>query len=76
MKKKYKFVRLPEEAYLGFSNKKSIIEGILKEEKIKKRFTMADTLRYFSQKKTFIYNDEISNFLNHKKNRRIRSSII
>jgi len=70
MTKKYKMVRIPAEAYENFLNKKNVIANILHEEKIKKRFTMADTLRYFSKKKIFVWNNEILDFLNNKKNKR------
>jgi len=76
MRRRYKSVRVPIEAYENFGNKKNIIEQILKEEKIYKKFTLADTMRYLSQKKLFIYNDEVVNFLKNKKNRGESSRII
>lgn len=76
MTKKYKMVRFPIDAYNGFNDKKNVIEGILKEEKVKKKLTYADTLRFFSQKKNFIYNDEIINFLRAKKKINFRNRIL
>lgn len=74
--KKYKSVRVPIEAYEGFGMKKNAIEQILKEEKINKRFTIADTMRYLSKKKMFIYNDEVLNFVRNKKNKKENTRLI
>jgi hypothetical protein len=74
--KKYKSMRVPMEAYEGLGLKKSAIEQILKEEKINKRFTIADTLRYLSKKKMFIYNDEVINFVKNKRNKKENTRLI
>lgn len=75
--KKYKPIRVPIEAYNGLMNKKNIMQEMLKES-LKKpiRFTMADTLRFVSSKKIFIYNDEILDFIKNKKNKRIQRTRI
>lgn len=67
--KKYKLVRLPIEAYDGLMNKKNIMENMLRHElkKDKVRFTFADTARFLSNKKIFIYNDELLDFIKRKK---------
>jgi hypothetical protein len=67
MKKKYTMYRFPVDAYGGFNNKKNIFQSILKEEKINKKFTMADTLRFLGNKKVFVYNYELVNFVKNKK---------
>jgi hypothetical protein len=77
MRKRYKLIRVPEEAYYGFNKKKVILESILKEELRKeKRVTFADTLRFFSQKPTFVFNQEFVNFYKKKKPSDRRSKII
>lgn len=78
MRRRYKPVRIPIEAYNGLMNKKMVFENILKEElkKPKVRFTFADTLRFVSNKKVFVYNDELVNFIRNKKNKKIRSQIV
>jgi hypothetical protein len=70
--RKYKPVRIPIEAYNGLMNKRSIFETMLKEElkKPKTRFTFADTLRFVSNKKIYVYNDELVNFIKNKKNKK------
>ena len=69
--RKYKPVRIPIEAYNNLQNKKNIYQEILKQEtKKNKRFTFADTLRFISGKKIFVYNDELINFMKNKKNKR------
>ena len=73
--KRYKLVRFPEEAWMGFQSKKKVMNEILKEELKRNnvKVSLADTLRFFSQKPIFVYNDELINFLKkHKKIRRIK----
>jgi len=72
MKARYKLVRFPEEAWRGFNSKKNVMNEILREELKKNnvRVSLADTLRFFSQKPVFVYNEELISFL--KKNKKIR----
>ena len=67
MKKRYAMVRLPKEAKIGFENKRNVINNILKEERVNKKFTLADTFRFISNKTVFIENREILKFLRNKK---------
>jgi len=67
MRKKYKMIRVPEEAYNDFNEKKMVLNKISKEENINKNISLADTLRYFSSKKIFIPNEEMKFFIKKKK---------
>jgi hypothetical protein len=77
MRKRYRSIRFPEEAKLNFLKKKGVIETLLKEGTGKsKQVTMADTLRFFSQKPTYVYTDEVVNyFLKSKKKRSVPITI-
>lgn len=71
MKKKYVMYRFPAEAYFNFNKKKEVLKQIVKQETNKERnISLADTLRFFSQKPIYIYNDEVINYLKKKKKTR------
>jgi hypothetical protein len=66
-------IRIPLEVKNNLNNKRNIFENILKEERVlkaDKRFTFADTLRFISKKKIFVYNDELVDFVKNKKKQR------
>lgn len=73
MKRKYKIGRIPIDAYENFARKRNALQEILKEEKINKNVKLADTLRFFSQKKIDIYNSEVVTYF---KNRRKKLKLI
>ena len=67
MKKRVR-VDMPIEAYNSLKKKKEVLEKILQEHyKQPQKITFADTLRFFSQKKTFVYNDEVIRFVKKKR---------
>lgn len=67
MSKKYKIARIPIDAYEPFKVKNNVMNEIAREVGYRKRVSMADTFRYFGQKKTVIWYDEVKNFLNSKR---------
>jgi hypothetical protein len=69
--KKYKLVRMPIEAFDNFNKKKIILDGILKDEKIPNKLKFTDTLRFFSQKPTYVYNEEVLDYYKRKKRRKL-----
>lgn len=72
-------IRIPLEVKNNLNNKRDIFEAILKEERVlkqNKRFTFADTLRFISKKKIFVYNDELVDFVKNKKNKQRKNTLI
>jgi len=77
MKRRYKFVKIPMEAYDGFYKKKQVLENIVKKEMKKdKRVSYADTLRFFSQKPVFVYNEEFIKFYKKQRPKRTKGGFI
>jgi hypothetical protein len=76
--KKYKLVRFPEEAHLGFKKKSEVLSKIAREEfkRPNVNISLADTLRYFAQKPIYIYNDDLIKFLKDNKRKTRRLTLI
>jgi len=77
MAKKYKIVRMPSEAWDDFSKKRNAIEEVIrKETKKPDNIKLTDILRYFSQKKIYMYNDELLNFFVKRKRKKTEVRMI
>lgn len=67
MSKKYPSIRFPEDAFREFMKKQKVLEDLNKKLKFKKKIYFTDTLKFFSQKPVFVYEDELTNFFRKKK---------
>ena len=77
MKKRYKPMRIPLEAYENFDRKrKEIQETLNKELKKNKTIHLTDTIKFFSQRPSYIYNDELLAYFTKRKKRKEAVSFI
>jgi hypothetical protein len=70
MAKKYKHPRMPIEAWEGFNRKKTVLEQMAKENNMKAKVNFTDVLKFFSQKQTIVYPEELTSYFNNRKIKR------
>jgi hypothetical protein len=78
MRKRYKTIKLPLEAYLNFINKKAKMENTIKEvTKKPTNIKFTNFFRFISQKPTdFVYPEELVNYFCKYKRKRQEGLII
>lgn len=72
--KKYKYTKLPLEAWENFNKKKIVLNDLAKEQfkEYNTKISLADTFRFFSQKPIFVYNDEFVKFFLKDKQKKFK----
>lgn len=59
---------IPIDAYENLVKKRNVLREMAKNEfKKPVKITLTDTLKFFSQKKVYVYNEELKNFLKQTK---------